>query len=134
MMEKYTEAALKRRRELTKERPQLDAECTEDEVEQEVAWLLLAFSSVRGATAKKVTIWARSRWWWNANIIARRSTVRSGRRRRHISEEATQWNGDLPKLIRQFKSTMWSNYLQNCRRAEMCIVAKYMMPQAGLTV
>jgi len=59
--EKDMEAAEKQWMELVKERAQLDAECTVDEVEQEAAWCQEAMSSVLDATAKKIRIWARSK-------------------------------------------------------------------------
>jgi len=45
--------------ELAKERPQLDAECIEDEVEQEAAWCQEGMSSVLDSTAKKIRICGR---------------------------------------------------------------------------
>jgi hypothetical protein len=42
--------------ELAKERTQIDAECTEDEVEQEATWCQEAMSSVLDAMAKKIRI------------------------------------------------------------------------------
>jgi hypothetical protein len=67
--------------ELAKETTQLDAECTQDEVEQEAASCQEAMSSVRDATAKKIRICARSKGWWNADLKERRRTVGRERRR-----------------------------------------------------
>ena len=61
MTEKGAEAVEKLWRELAKERAQLDAECTADEVEQEAAWCQEAMSSVLDATGKKIRICARSK-------------------------------------------------------------------------
>jgi len=80
MTEEDAEAAEKLWMELAKERTQLDAECTEDEVEQEAAWCQGAMSSVLHATAKKIRICARSKIWWNADINERRRTVVRERR------------------------------------------------------
>jgi hypothetical protein len=60
------------RRELPKERAQLDAECTEDEVEQEAAGFQEAIGSLLDTTAKKIRICGRSMRWWNADIKERR--------------------------------------------------------------
>jgi len=68
MMEEDGEAAEKLWMELAKERTQLDAECTEVEVEQEAAWCQETMSSVLDATAKKIRICARSKRWWDADI------------------------------------------------------------------
>ena len=68
MTEKDAEAAEKLLMELAKERAQLDAEWTEDEVEQEAAWCQEPISSILDATAKKIRICARSKRWWNTDI------------------------------------------------------------------
>jgi len=52
------EAAEKLWMKLAKERAQLNAECTEDEVEQETAWCQEAKGSVLDSTAKKMRIFA----------------------------------------------------------------------------
>jgi len=72
MMEEDTEAPEKLWMEPAKERIQLDAECTEDEVEQEAAWCQQAISSILNATPKKIRICASL---WNAEIEERRRTV-----------------------------------------------------------
>ena len=68
MREEDAEAAEKLWMELAKERPQLDAVCTEDRVEQEAAWCQEEMSSVPDSTAKKLRICAREKRWWNADI------------------------------------------------------------------
>jgi len=57
--------------ELDKERTQLDAEYTEDEVEQVAACCQEAMSSIFDGTAKKIKICARSTRWWKADIKQR---------------------------------------------------------------
>ena len=61
MMEEDSEAAERPWAELANERAHLDAECTEDEVEQEAAWFQDAMSSVLNATAQKIRICAKSK-------------------------------------------------------------------------
>jgi len=85
MTEKDTEAVEKLRMEFAKEWAQLDAECTEAEVEEETTWCQEAMSSVLDATANKIRICARSQRWWNANINERRRMIRRERRRRRKS-------------------------------------------------
>jgi len=75
MPEEDVEAAEKLWIELAKERRQLDAACTEHKVEQEAAWCQDTMSSVQDATAQKITICAKPKRGWNANIIERRRTV-----------------------------------------------------------
>ena len=106
MTEKDVEAAEKLWAELAKERAQLDAECTVDEVEQEAAWCQEAMSSVLDATATKIRICARSNRWLNANIKERRRTVGRERRRRQHSEEAVRTKAELQKSIRRSKREM----------------------------
>ena len=63
MTEKDMEAAEKLWMQLAKERDQLDAECTEDDMQQEAACCQEAISSVLDTTAKKIRICARSKRW-----------------------------------------------------------------------
>jgi len=134
MTEKDTEAVEKLWMELAKGRAQLDAEYTEDEVEQEAAWCQEAMSSVPDTTVKKISICARSKRWWNADIEERRKTVGKERRRRWNSEEAAWAMAELQKSIRQFTRKMWGYYLKNLRGAEMRRAARYANPRAGMTV
>jgi len=94
--------------ELARERGQLDAECTEDEVEQEARRCQEAMSSVLNTTAKKIRICARSSRWWNAYIKERRRTVGRERRRKRNSEEAARAKAELQKSMRRSKREMWS--------------------------
>jgi hypothetical protein len=102
MPEKDVEAAEKLSMELVKERAQLDAECTEDEVEQEAAWCQKAMSSVLHTTAKKITICARSKERWNADIKEIRRTVGRERRRKRNSRPTSQAKAVRQKAIWQF--------------------------------
>jgi hypothetical protein len=133
MTEEDLEAAEELWRELAKERAHLGAECTADEVEHEAAWCQEAMSSVLNATAKKIRICARSKRWWNADIKERRKAVGREKRRRN-SGEAARAKAKLQKSIRQSKSKMWSEYLQNLRGAEVWRAARYVNPRAGMTV
>ena len=119
MIEKAVEAAGKLWAELGKERAQLDAECTVDEVEQEAAWCQEAMSSVPEATAKKIRICARSKRWWNADIKERRRMIGRERKRRRHSEEAARAKAELQKWIRRSKREMWSHYLKYLMGAEV---------------
>jgi hypothetical protein len=134
MMQKDAEAAEKLWMELTKERAQLDAECTEDEVEQETAWFQQAVSRVLDHTEMKIRICARSKRWWNSNINGRRRTVGRVRRRRENSEEAARAKGELQKSIWQSSSKMGGDYLPNFRGAEVWRAARYVNPPAGMTM
>jgi ribosomal protein L10 len=82
MTEEDAKAAEKLWMELAKERAHLDAECTAEEVEQETTWGQEAMSNVIDATAKKITICAQSKRWWNADIRERRKAVGREKRRR----------------------------------------------------
>jgi hypothetical protein len=59
MTEKYLETAETLLMDLAKERADLYAECTEDEVEQKATWCQEAMSSILNATPKKIMIWAK---------------------------------------------------------------------------
>jgi len=128
-------AAKKLWMELANERAHLDAACTVDEVEQEATWCQETLSTVLDVTAKKITICAMSKKWWNGDIKARRKTLRQENRRcgRH-SEGAARAKAKLQKSIRKSKSQMWSHYLQNLRGAEVWRAAEYVDPRAGATL
>jgi hypothetical protein len=133
MTEENLEAAEELWREVAKERANLGAECTADEVEHKATWCHGAISSVLNTTAKKIRICARSKRWWNADIKERRYVL--GReQRRWNSGEAARLNAKLQKSIRQSKSKMWSEYLQTLRGAEFWRAARYANPRAGMTV
>ena len=134
MMEEDAEAAEKLWVELLRERAHLDAECTEDEVEQEAAWCQEVMSSVLNTTAKKLRICDKLKRWWNADIKDRREAVAREKRRRQNSEEATLAKAELQKSIWQSQSQMWSDYLQNLRGAEVWRAAQCTNPQGGMTV
>jgi len=134
MRQEDAEAAEKLWMELAKDRIQLDAECTENEVEQEAAWCQEPLSSVLDATAKKIMICARSKRWWNADIKEGRRTVGRERRRKRHSEEAGRAKAALQKSIRQSNRRMWDDYQHNLRGAEMWMAVRYANPRAGTTV
>jgi len=106
MTEKDTEVAEMLWMELQKERAHLDAECTEDEVEQEAAWWQEAMSCVLDAMATKCRICARSQRWQNTDIEERRMTVGREKRSKRNTEEATCEKAELLMLIPQSKSQM----------------------------
>jgi len=133
MTEKDREAAEKLWTALARERAHLDAECTEDEVEQEAAWCQEAMSIVLDATAKKIRICTKSKRWWNADIKERRNAVGREKRKRN-SGEAARAKAELQRSIQRSKSRMWSDYLQNLRGAEVWRAARYANPRAGATV
>jgi len=86
------------------------------------------------ATPQKIGICARLKRWSNADIKKRRHPVGRENRRRRNSEGATRAKPELQKSIRQSKRTMWSEYLQNLRGAEVWRAARYANPRAGTTV
>jgi len=63
MLEEDIEAADKLWTEQARERAHLNAECTEDEVEQQAAWCQEAMSIVLAATVKKISFCAKSQRW-----------------------------------------------------------------------
>jgi hypothetical protein len=73
MTEKDAEAAEKQWIKLVKDRAHLEAEFTEDKVEQEATWCQEAMSSVLNYTVKKIRICTKSKRWWNTEINERRN-------------------------------------------------------------
>jgi hypothetical protein len=102
-------------------------------VEYEAAWCQEAMSSVLNATAKKIRICARSNRWWNADIKARRKAVGRDKRRQN-SGEGARAKAKLQKSIRQSKSKMWSQYLQNLKGAQVWRAARYGNLRGGMTI
>lgn len=133
MTEEHLEAAEKLWREVAKERAHLRARCTEYEVELMATWCQEAMSTVLNPRAKMIRISAILKRGCNADIKERRTVVGRERRRRNPGE-AARANGKLQKLIRQSKNTMWSEYLQNIRGAEVWRTARYTKPRSGMSV
>ena len=98
MTEKDAEAAETLWMDLVKERAQLDAECTEDEVEQEAAWCYEARSSVLDATAKKIRLCARSKRWWNVDIKAKKKDSRRREKEKPELEGGCPGEGKSPEV------------------------------------
>ena len=95
MTEKGAEAAEKLWMEFVMNRAHSDAECTEEEVEQEVAMCQEAMSSVLDTMVKKIRHCARSKMWWNADIKQRRRMPGTERRRRRNLDEAACVQAEL---------------------------------------
>ena len=118
MTEEDAKAGEKLWMEQAKGRGHLDAECTADKVEQEAAWCQEAMGNVLDTMAKKITICAKSKRWWNADICERRKVVGWEHRRRWNSEEAAKVKAEFQKSIQQSKRKMLSEYSHNLRGAE----------------
>jgi hypothetical protein len=106
MTEEDAKAAEKLWMELAKDRADLNAQCTADEVEQEAAWCQEAIGNVLDATAKKISICAKSKTWWNADIRERRKADGREKRKRQTSQEAAKAKADFQMSIRQSKRKM----------------------------
>jgi len=119
MTEKDKDAAEKQLMELAKESAQLDAECTENEVEQQAAWCQEAMSSVPNTTAKRIRICGRSKMRWNTDIKERRRSGGRQRGKRRNSKEAARAKAQLQKSIRQSKRQMNSDSSQYPRGAQV---------------
>jgi hypothetical protein len=104
-----------------------------DDVEQEAEWCHETLSKVLDAKAKNIRSCARSKRWWNGEIKERRSALRREKRRGRRSEAAACAKVELQKSIRQSKSQMWNDYMQNHRGCEVWRAAKFTNPQAGAT-
>jgi len=128
------EAVKKLRMELTKERVQLDTECTVDEVEQEAASCQKAMSTVLDARVKMIRICTRSQTWLNADGKERRRMVGSMRRKRRIPEEASWAKAQLQKILRRSIRTAWRNGLQNIGTGEVWRAGRSLNPWVGMTV
>jgi len=120
--------------ELAKERAHLDAECTEGELEQEAAWCQEAMSSVLNATAKMMSICAKSKRRWISEIRGRRKAIGGEKQSRQNSDEAARAKAELLKSILRSKSQIWSDSWQILRVAKVWRAAQYANPGVGMTV
>jgi hypothetical protein len=134
MSKEDQEAAKKLWRDLERERAHLGKECKGDNVEGEAELCQETLSRVQHAKAKKIEICAGSKRWWNCEIKERRRELGrkkgSGRR----SEAAARAQAELQMSIRQSKSRMWNDALQNLKGGEVCRAAKFTNRRAGATV
>jgi hypothetical protein len=117
-----------------KERVQLHAECTEDEVEQEAAWCQEAMSNVYNATATRIMIHAELTRWFNDNINERRKALGTTKPTRWNSKEPGWAKTELQKSLRRTKNQKWSDKLQNLLGAEVWRAAHCANPRVGMTV
>jgi len=135
MTKEDQQAAEKLWKELERERAHLGKECTGDDVEREAKWCQETLSKVPNGKGKKIRICTQSKRWWNAEIIEMRSALgREPRRRGRRSEPAARVKAELQNSIRQSKSRMWNDYLQDLRGGEVWWAAKFTNPRAGATV
>jgi len=103
MTDKDADPAEQLLKKLAKKRAQLDAECTVDEVGQDVTWCQEAMSNVPDATATTIRVCARSKTWWNTDIKERQRTVGGERRRSRNLEEAAWAKPEHQNVFRQSK-------------------------------
>ena len=119
---------------MERERAHLGEKCTGDDVECEAELCQESLSKVLDAKAKKIRICARSKRWWNGEIKERRSALGREKRRGRRSEAAARAKTELQKSIRQSKSRMWNDYLQNLTGGEVWRAANFTNPRVGATV
>jgi len=72
--------------------------------------------------------------WWNGEIRDRRSALGREKRGGRRSEAAARAKEELQMSIRQSKSRMRDDYLQNPRGSEVWRAAKFTNPRAGATM
>jgi hypothetical protein len=99
MAQEDKEAAEKLWRELERDRAHLGEECTGDDVEREAECSQETLSKVPDAKAKKIRICARSKRWWNGEIMERTSGLGREKRRGRRSEAAARAKAELQKSI-----------------------------------
>ena len=68
--------------------------------------------------------------WWNCNVKEKRKILGQEKKRGQNSEAAAQAKEEFQKSIWIFKKQMWSDYLQNLRKAEGWKAIKYINPGA----
>jgi len=134
MLQEDLEVAEEMWRERAKERAHLGAESTGDKVQSEAEWCNKALSKVPDATAKKVTICAHSKRWWNGEIKEKSCQLGREKRRRRRSAATAQAKAELQKSVWRAKDKMCNDNLKNQRGAEVWIGAKFANPQAGMTL
>ena len=122
------EAAENPWRELERERAQLGKKCMGDNVEREAESCQETLSKVLDAKAKKIRICTRSKRWWNSEIKESRSALGRGKRRGRRSEAAARAKAELQKSIRESKSWMGYDYVQNLKGGEVWRVSKLTNP------
>jgi hypothetical protein len=125
MSQEDVEAAKELWKERPKEMAHLGAEIMGDEVESEAEWCQEALSRVLDATAKKITICALLKRWWNGEIQEKRSQLGREKRRRRRSAATAQAKAELQKSVRGAKDKVWNDYLKNLRGAKVWRAAKF---------
>jgi len=121
------EQAEKLWKERAKGRAYLGVRSIGDDVERNAKWCQEVLGKELDASAKKITICARSRSWWNGEIKKRRSQLGREKRRRRRSAATAQ----LQKWMQRAKDRMWDYYVKNLWGAEVWRAAKFGNPWAG---
>jgi len=114
-----------------RDRAHVGVECMGDNVERKAEWCQATLSKVLDAKAKRITICARWKRWWNGEIREMQRPLGRGKRTERRSKVAACAKAELQKSISQSKSLMWDDYLQNLRGARGLEGSKVHQPSRG---
>jgi len=99
MTKEDVKAAEKIRMEQANKRAPLHAKCTANEVEEEAVWCQEVMGSIRDATVQRISICAKAKRLWNADIKERRNVVGRQKKRRLNMEQAARAKAELQQSI-----------------------------------
>jgi hypothetical protein len=120
------------------DRPRLHDDSPRAELEDEAVRVQEATVAVLNGHAKKITLCARSKRWWNEEIAQRRRELGRAKRRwrarkgtrREVREAKRIWQ----KAIREAKRRTWEEFLQNAKDDEVWSVIRYTKPNKVTSV
>jgi hypothetical protein len=54
-----------------------------EDIEAETKWIEETFTKILDQRARRIRLYARSKWWWNETIVPKRKAVRHAKRHQH---------------------------------------------------
>jgi hypothetical protein len=117
---------------LLADRQSLEDDSSRAELEEEAVRIQQATIEILNKHAKKITLCARSKRWWNEEIAQRRRELgrakRRWRTRKGSRREAKEAKRLWQKTIRNAKRQTWEDFLQNAKDEEVWSVIRYTKP------
>jgi hypothetical protein len=105
--------------------PPLDDTSTPVDIEAEAIWIRTQLTTMLDRHAKKITITARSKRWWDDNIRTARATYgrfrrdRQARKLREPTEEEIEARNSFLSIKRRAKRQCWTSFLESATGDEV---------------
>ena len=120
------------------ERPVLDDNSTVETLEEEIDWIQNKLVQVLDDHVRRITICARSKRWWNDDIVSKRHQLsrvlrfrKTGRASQAAVKEAKK---ALRRSIRRSRRACWEKFLEEANGDDIWAIPRYTKPQKATAV